>query len=185
MATHAATRNISGLARALAQHGVMSEHEAEVLQSQAQSAGVTFAEQVLTGKRMTSQQLAVFGSRAFGIPLLDLNGFDLDQIDKAYFDVKIAQTRRVLPLYKRGNRLFVALSDPANLQALEEVRFKTNLPVEPIVVEDDKLGQAIHKMVEASGTTLEEMASLEDIQVSLEESGLPAASVEDDSEVED
>ena len=186
MATHAATRNISGLARALAQHGVMSEHEAEVLQTQAQSAGVTFAEQLLTGKRMTAQQLAVFGSRAFGIPLLDLNAFELDQIDKAYFDIKIAQTRRVLPLYKRGNRLFVALSDPANLQALEEVRFKTNLPVEPIVVEDDKLGQAIHKMVEASGTTLEEMASLEDIQVSLEEGGgAPAASVEDDSEVED
>jgi type IV pilus assembly protein PilB len=185
MATHAATRNISGLARALAQHGVMSEHDAEVLQSQAQSAGVTFAEQVLTGKRMTAQQLAVFGSRAFGIPLLDLNAFELDHIDKAYFDVKIAQTRRVLPLYKRGNKLFVALSDPANLQALEEVRFKTNLPVEPIVVEDDKLGQAIHKMVEASGTTLEEMASLEDIQVSLEEGGMPAASVEDDSEVED
>jgi type IV pilus assembly protein PilB len=185
MATHAATRNISGLARALAQHGVMSEHEAEILQSQAQSAGVTFAEQVLLGKRMTAQQLAVFGSRAFGIPLLDLNAFELDQIDKAHFDIKIAQTRRVLPLYKRGNRLFVALSDPANLQALEEVRFKSNLPVEPIVVEDDKLGQAIHKMVEASGTTLEEMASLEDIQVSLEEGGLPSASVEDDSEVED
>ena len=185
MATHAATRNISGLARALAQHGVMSEHEAEVLQSQAQSAGVTFAEQVLTGKRMNAQQLAVFGSRAFGIPLLDLSAFELEQIDKAYFDVKIAQTRRVLPLYKRGNRLFVALSDPANLQALEEVRFKTNLPVEPIVVEDDKLGQAIHKMVEASGTTLDEMASLEDIQVSLEEGGVPAATVEDDSEVED
>ena len=185
MATHAATRNISGLARALAQHGVMSEHEAEVLQSQAQSAGVTFAEQVLTGKRMTAQQLAVFGSRAFGIPLLDLNAFELEQIDKAYFDIKIAQTRRVLPLYKRGNRLFVALSDPANLQALEEVRFKTNLPVEPIVVEDDKLGQAIHKMVEASGTTLDEIASLEDIQVSLEEGGAPAATVEDDSEVED
>jgi type IV pilus assembly protein PilB len=81
--------------------------------------------------------------------------------------------------------LFVALSDPANLQALEEVRFKTNLPVEPIVVEDDKLGQAIHKMVEASGTTLEEIASLEDIQVSLEDGGVAAATVEDDSEVED
>jgi type IV pilus assembly protein PilB len=91
MATHAATRTISGLARALAQHGVMSEHEADVLQSQAQTAGLTFAEQVLIGKRMTAQQLAVFGSRAFGIPLLDLNSFELDQIDKAYFDIKIAQ----------------------------------------------------------------------------------------------
>ena len=61
MATHAATRNLSGLARALAQHGVMSEHEAETMQTQAQSAGVTFVEQVLIGKRMTPQQLAVFG----------------------------------------------------------------------------------------------------------------------------
>ena len=72
MATHVATRNISGLARALAQHGVMSEHDAEALQSQAQTAGVTFVEQMLSGKRMTSQQLALFGSRAFGIPLFDL-----------------------------------------------------------------------------------------------------------------
>jgi len=185
MATHAATRNISGLARALAQHGVMSEHDAELLQSQAQTSNVTFVEQVLAGKRMTPPQLAVFGSRAFGVPLLDLSAFDTDQVDKAYFDVKIAQTRRVLPLYKRGNRLFVAISDPANLQALEEVRFKTNLPVEPIVVEDDKLGQAIAKVVESMGTTLAEIASLEDIQVSLEEGGQPTSSVEDDSEVED
>jgi len=184
MATHVATRNISGLARALAQHGVMSEHEAEGMQSQAQSAGVTFVEQVLLGKRMTPQQLAVFGSRAFGVPLFDLSAFELEQIDKAYFDAKIAQTRRVLPLYKRGNRLYVAISDPANLQALEEVRFKNNLPVEPIVVEDDKLGQAIAKVIEASGTTLQEMASLEDIEIGLEE-GSPQASVEDDSEVED
>ena len=184
MATHVATRNISGLARALAQHGVMSEHEAEALQNQAQTAGVTFVEQVLVGKRMNAQQLAVFGSRAFGIPLLDLNAFELEQVDKAYFDAKIAQARRVLPLYKRGNRLYVALSDPANLQALEEVRFKTNLPVEPIVVEDDKLGQAIAKVVEASGTTLQEIASLEDIEIGLEE-GAPQPSVEDDSEVED
>src|SRR3989440_928635 len=184
MATHAATRNISGLARALAQHGVMSEHEAEAMQSHAQSAGMTFVEQVLLGKRMTPQQLAVFGSRAFGVPLFDLNAFELEQVDKAYFDAKIAQTRRVLPLYKRGNRLYVAISDPASLQALEEVRFKNNLPVEPIVVEDDKLGLAIAKVIEASGTTLQEMASLEDIEIGLED-GAPQASVEDDSEVED
>ena len=184
MATQAAARNISGLARALAQHGVMSEHDAEALQTQAHSSGVTFVEQVLSGKRMSAQQLAVFGSRAFGIPLFDLNAFELDQLDKSFFDAKIATTRRVLPLYKRGNRLFVAISDPANLQALEEVRFRTNLPVEPVVVEDDKLGQAIAKVIEASGTTLQELASLEDIEVALEEGG-PQAEAIDDSEVED
>ena len=126
MATHAATRNISGLARALAQHGVMSEAEAEAIQVQSQSSGVPFVEQVLSGKRLTAQQLAVFASRAFGVPLLDLSGFDVDQINKEYFDTRIAQSRRVLPLHKRGNRLYVATSDPANLQALDEVRFKTS-----------------------------------------------------------
>jgi len=185
MATHAATRNISGLARALAQHGVMSESEAEALQMQSQSSGVAFVEQVLSGKRMTAQQLAVFASRAFGVPLLDLACFDVDQINKEYFDTRIAQTRRDLPLHKRGNRLYVATSDPANLQALDEVRFKTNLVVEPVVVEDDKLAQAIAKIVESLGASLKEMAALEDIEITLEDGSAAPATVDEDSEVED
>jgi len=186
MATHAAaTRNISGLARALAQSGLMSEYEAETLQTQAQGANISFVEQVLLGKRMTAQQLAVFASRAFGTPLLDLAGFDLDQINKDYVDLKIAQARRVLPLYKRSNKLYVAISDPANLQALEEVRFKTNLVPEPIVVEDDKLGKAIAHMVEATGASLKDISNLEDMEVGLEDGGAPSVSIEDDADVED
>jgi type IV pilus assembly protein PilB len=185
MATHAATRNISGLARALAQHGVMSEAEAEALQVQSQSSGIAFVEQVLSGKRLSAHQLAVFASRAFGVPLLDLSAFDADQINKEYFDTRIAQTRRVLPLHKRGNRLYVATSDPANLQALDEVRFKTNLVVEPVVVEDDKLAAAIAKLIEASGTTLKEMAALEDIEVTLEDGSIQQTTADEDSEVED
>jgi type IV pilus assembly protein PilB len=185
MATHAATRNISGLARALAQHGVMSEHEAEALQVQSQSSGISFVEQVLSGKRLSAHQLAVFASRAFGVPLFDLSGFDFDQLNREYFDTRIAQTRRVLPLHKRGNRLYVATSDPANLQALDEVRFKTNLVVEPVVVEDDKLAQTIAKIVESTGTTLKEMAALEDIEVTLEDGSAQPASADEDSEVED
>jgi type IV pilus assembly protein PilB len=188
MATHAAaTRNISGLARALAQHGVMSEYEAEAMQTQAQSAGVHFVEQVLSGKRMSAQQLALFASRAFGVPLFDLTGFDFDGLNKEYVDLKMAQTRRVLPLHRRGNRLYVATSDPANLQALEEVRFKTNLVVEPVVVEDDKLALAIGKLVEATGANLKDLANRDDLEVAMEEGTAPgnSASVEDESEVED
>ena len=99
---------------------------------------------------------------------------------------RTAAARRVLPLHRRGNRLFVATSDPANLQALEEVRFKTNLIVESVVVEDDKLGQAIHKLVEASGTTLQELASMDELEVDLVEGGdrrRPAD--EENSEVDD
>ncbi len=185
MATHAATRNLSGLARALAQHGVMSEYDAEALQTQSQAANISFVEQVLASKRMSPQQLALFSSRAFGLPLLDLAGFDLDLIQKEFFDARMSSTRRVLPLHKRGNRLFVAVSDPANLQALEEVRFKTNLIVEPVIVEDDKLGGAINKLVEASGATIKEMsASLDELDINIIE-GTGKQEEEDNSDVED
>jgi len=185
MATHAAaTRNLSGLARALAQHGMMSEYDAEVLQTQAQQAQISFVEQLLLGKRMSPTQLAVFGSRAFGVPLMDLGAFDLDQIHKDP-DLKMAQSRRVLPLHKRGNRIYVATSDPANLQALEEVRFKTNLVVEPVVVEDDKLQQTIAKLTEARGTTLNEMAAMEDLELDLQAGGPVVMTDEENSEVDD
>jgi len=184
MATHAATRNLSGLARALAQQGLVSEPDADSIQSQAASAGITFAEQFLQNKRMSAAQLAVFASRAFGVPMLDLDAFDLDQIQKELFDARMAASRRVLPLAKRGNRLFVAVSDPANLQALDEVRFKTNLVADPLVVEDDKLGRAIAKLVEASGANLKDMADLGDIEVDLKEA-TPGSTPEEDSDVED
>jgi type IV pilus assembly protein PilB len=187
MATHAAsTRNISGLARALAQHGLMTEYEAETLQTQAQQAGVPFVDHVLAGKRISAGQLAVFASRAFGVPLLDLAGFDLDQIQRDLVDLKIAQARHVLPLHRRGNRLYVATSDPANLQGLEEIRFKLNLVVEPVVVENDKLAAIIHKLVEASGAMLKDTGSMEDLEVDLQEADAhPPSSDEESAEIED
>jgi type IV pilus assembly protein PilB len=186
MATHAAsTRNISGLARALAQHGLMSEQEAENQQQAAHQAGITFVEKILEGKRITPAKLALFASRAFGVPLMDLGAFDPDQYQRDLIDLRIAQSRRVLPLAKRGNRVYVATSDPANLQALEEVRFKTNLVVEPIVVEDDKLGHAIAKLVEATGATLRDVANMDDLEVDLKESTPGTATDEESAEVED
>src|SRR5437763_7008947 len=181
MATHAATtRNISGLARALAQHGLMSEGDAEAAQAQARTSGITFVEQVLAGKKMSSPQLAAFASKAFGVPLFDLSAFDLFQVPKELLDLKMAQTRRVLPLQKRGNRLYVGTSDPANLQALEEVRFKTNLVIEPVVVEDDKLTRTVAALAEASGADFNaQAAEMGDLEVSLQDG--EAASVEEES----
>jgi type IV pilus assembly protein PilB len=184
MATHAVQRNLSGLARALAQQGLVTENDADAIQSQAGQAGITFVEQLLQNKRISAANLALFASRAFGVPLFDLASFDLDLVPKDLFDARIAQTRRVLPLSKRGNRLFVAVSDPANLQALEEVRFKTNLVPEPVVVEDDKLAGAVAKLVEATGISLKEIAKLDDLEVDLKDGG-PTASPEEDSDVED
>ncbi|HTS21568.1 MAG TPA: type IV-A pilus assembly ATPase PilB [Casimicrobiaceae bacterium] len=173
MATNAAPRTISGLARAMVQHGLLSEYDAEAMQSQAQAANIGFVEQMVVAKRMSAAQIAMFASRAFGTPMMDLAGFDTEHINKDLVDARIAVARRVLPLYKRGNRLFVAVSDPANLQALDEVRFKTNLVVDPVVVEDDKLGQTIAKVVETAGQKLASMVTEDDLEIDVEESTKP------------
>jgi type IV pilus assembly protein PilB len=174
MATHAATRTISGLARAMVQHGLLSEYDAEALQNQAQAASIGFVEQMLLSKRMTAIQVAVFASRAFGTPMMDLSGFDIEHIEKDLIDARLAASRRALPLHKRGNRLFVAVSDPANLQLLDEVRFKTNLVVDPVVVEDDKLAQTIAKFGETTGQKMSNLVSDEDLEIEVEAGGRPA-----------
>ena len=114
-----------------------------------------------------------------------MSGFDLDLINKELVDPKIAAVRRVLPLQKRGNRLFVAVSDPANLQALDEVRFKTNLVPDVVVVEDDKLGQTIAKVVESMGQSLKDLVSTEDLEVDLQEVGGHLVDDESNPDVED
>ena len=158
----------------MVQHGLLTEYDAEALQSQAQAANIGFVEQMLLSKRMTATQVAMFASRAFGTPMMDLSGFDIEHIDKDLVDARLAANRRVLPLHKRGNRLFVAVSDPANLQALDEVRFKTNLVVDPVVVEDDKLGQTIAKFAETTGQKLSSLVSDEDLEIEIDASARPA-----------
>src|SRR6476659_209296 len=185
MATQAAVRNISGLARAMVQQGLLSEFDADALQTQAKAANLGFVEQVLVSKRMTAPQIAVFASRAFHAPLFDIAGFDIDQVNKELIDPKMVVTRRILPLQKRGNRLFVAVSDPANLQALDEIRFKTNLVIDAVVVEDDKLAQTIAKVVEAMGQNLKDLVSAEDLEVDLAEGAPAAADEEANPDVED
>ncbi|TMG82186.1 MAG: type IV-A pilus assembly ATPase PilB [Betaproteobacteria bacterium] len=154
----------------MVQHGLLSEYDAETMQSQAQAANVGFVEQMVLSKRMSATQIAMFASRAFGAPMMDLAGFDTEHINKELVDARICVTRRVLPLYKRGNRLFVAVSDPANLQALDEVRFKTNLVVDSVVVEDDKLGQTIAKVIETTGQRLKDMVTADDLEIDVDAS---------------
>ncbi len=154
MATSSSPVLLSGLGRALVQHDVLRQADAEQTQIQANASSMTFVEQLISSKRVTSSQLADFASQTFGVPLFDLAAFDTTQINQEWIDVKLITARRALPLHKRGNRLFVAVSDPTNLQALEELRFKTSLIAEPIVVEDDKLARAIAAVTERNDKSL-------------------------------
>ncbi|HQD65328.1 MAG TPA: ATPase, T2SS/T4P/T4SS family, partial [Casimicrobium huifangae] len=184
MATSSASVLLSGLGRALVQHDILRQVDAEQVQTQANATSVTFVEELVTSKRITAGKLAEFAASTFGVPLFDLSAFDTTTINQEWIDVKLITARRALPLHKRGNRLFVALSDPTNLQALEEFRFKTSLIAEPIVVEDDKLGRAIAAVAERNDKTLASLDVGDDIDLDIKVEDGPAAE-EDTGDVDD
>ncbi|MDP2868488.1 type IV-A pilus assembly ATPase PilB [Methyloversatilis sp.] len=154
-----AKSSLSGLARALAQHGRLTETEASTLTREGDQSGAGFVAQLVASGKMTARDAAVFASETFGYPLLDLTQYDPDQFATDAIDMKLMRTHRVLALKKRANRLAVAIADPSNLRAIDEVRFQTGLAVDPVVVETDKLFALVDKMSESVEKTLESLSS--------------------------
>jgi type IV pilus assembly protein PilB len=168
MASATIPTTLSGLARALVQHNCLPEEEAGAIQSQAVAEGRGFVAQLINSRKMGAQEIAEFAARTFGFPLFDLNAVDPDHLPQGLLDPKLMEKGRLLALYRRGNRLFVATSDPANLQALDEVKFQTGLAVEPVVVEDNKLGALIDRLLQSNDTALKNLVD-EDLDLELTE----------------
>ena len=95
-----------------------------------------------------SGRIAMAASEEFGAPLLDLSAFDLRQCPRDLVDAKLVRKHRVLPLFRRANRLFLAASDPTNISAFDEVKFHTGLSTEVIIVDENKLSPAIELVIE-------------------------------------
>ncbi len=146
--------SLSGLARALVQQGRLKEAEAEAYAGAPEGGG--FVAQLVGKGRMTPREVAVFAAETFGYPFLDLAAFETDQMARDAIDRKLMQGHQVAALTKRGNRLAVALADPTNLRALDEIRFQTGLSVDPVVVECDKLIAVVGKLVETPESSLKE-----------------------------
>ncbi|MHB1676133.1 MAG: type IV-A pilus assembly ATPase PilB [Sulfuriferula sp.] len=150
---------LTGLARALVSQHWLTEEEAETLIRHAKSNNESFVTHVLDTKKIKAVKLAEFAATQFGFPYFNLNAIDPEVIPKKILDPKLIQNRRVVALYQRGNRLSVAVSDPTNLQAIDEIKFQTNQAVDIIVVEDDKLGKLIAQISETESSTLAELSS--------------------------
>ncbi len=145
---------LSGIARALVQGGRLSVADAEALVNDAGTGNLTFVEQLIASKKMSARDVAQFGSEVFGYPLLDLATYDPQQVLGDAIDRKLVQQHRVVALAKRGNRLSVAISDPTNKAALDQIKFQTSLAIDPVVVEDDKLGAILGTLAEAAGASI-------------------------------
>jgi type IV pilus assembly protein PilB len=159
------------------QHGRIRVPEAEGIVALAKSSNTTFIEQLIASKKFTSLEVAEFASSTFGLPLFDLDAADPLGLASGLIDRKLMQSRRVVPLQKRGGRLAIAISDPSNTQALNDVKFQSNLAIDPVVVEDDKLGAVIRKVLESSDTSLKQLV---DDNIELEFAGGDAEKFEDE-----
>jgi len=160
------SNTLSGIARALVQAGRVSVPDAEALVMQAKSAQTSFIEQLIAAKKMSARDLAQFASETFGYPLLDIAAFDQSQMLKDAIDKKIVQQHRVVALNKRGNRLAVAISDPTNTAALDQIKFQTSLAIDPVIVEDDKLAKIV--AIAGAENPVTEMMDVGDDDLNLE-----------------
>lgn len=154
-----ATAGISGLGRALVQHNMLLQQDADAISKQATTSHLSFVEQLIQSKKMTSRDIAMFSSRVFGYPLLDLASLDTEQLPKGLVDDEVIASRRLLPLLKRGNKLYIGTSDPTQTSAYHAITFKTGLTVEVVVVEEDKLSKLIGRYQDNSTSALKELES--------------------------
>jgi type IV pilus assembly protein PilB len=156
---------LSGLMRSLIRDGYFTEPDVQKYMQAALQDKVPLITYLVSKKLIDSQIMANHASLEFAIPILDLNAIDVTTLPLSLITTKLIEQHHVLPLFKRGNKLYVATSDPANSVALNEIKFNTRLNTEAILVEEHKLAKAIEYALEASDKS---MSALEDDLSNLE-----------------
>lgn len=184
MATQSAPIKLSGLARKLVQDGLLKELDAIKHHEQALKKKVPFVGYLVEQNILSAADIANVAALEFGMPLLDLAVVELDDDTTKLVDEKLIRKHHALPLFKRGNRLNIAVSDPTNLQALDEIKFHVGLTTEAILVEEDKLKKIIEKALDASDTTLSDLSDsdLDELEITSDDD---EAAKKDDSNIDD
>ena len=161
----------SGLTKCLVQEGLLTEIDAQRHSQQAQKKKIPLLSYLVNNDLIDSKKVATFASFEFGLPFLDLDAIDLKKIPIGTISERLIRQHHVLPLFKRGNKLFVALSDPTNFQALDEIKFHTRAITETILVEEAKLAAGIETALEAADTTMSDLLDedLENLVIASEE----------------
>ncbi|MEW8551912.1 MAG: type IV-A pilus assembly ATPase PilB [Candidatus Thiodiazotropha endolucinida] len=160
--------NLSGLARCLIQDGLITTEKAESTFEESLKTKVPYVTYLVDNEIINSIDIAVSASRGFGVPIFDLEVLDTSVIPTDIVAEKLIRSHHALPIFRRGNRLFLAVSDPTNHQGLDEIRFNTGLASEAILVEEDKLKRTIDKAMEAQETSMDDLldADLDNLDIS-------------------
>ena len=149
MATPNTRIRLSGLAKRLVQDGLLSEADAHAAFEQALKSKVAFVSHLVKSGIAGDRDIAISASEEFGVPLLDLDAIDVSVLPMELVSDKLLLRHRALPLFRRGNRLYVGVTDPTNLQALDEIKFHTGINTEAVLVEETKLERVLEKAMQA------------------------------------
>ena len=174
MAVTTAKVQVTGLARKLVMDGLLTEEAAATAWEEAISSKVPFVSHVVSNHLVSATAVAQVAADEFGVPVLDISSIEIDPDVTKLVKEKLVRENHALPIYKRGNRLFIAVSDPTNLQALDEIKFATRAQTEAILVEDDKLVKAIEKALDAADPSMgmgddDDLEGLEDLEIASDE----------------
>ncbi len=145
---------LSGLARRLVTNGVLDEEKARTTYLESVESGGSYISHLLTDKTLDGYGIAVAASQEFGVPLFNITTMELEPDVINLVSPELIQRHNALPLYKRGGRLFVAVADPTNLQALDEIKFHTGLNIEPVMTAHDILQVLIGKILDGATDSL-------------------------------
>lgn len=152
---------LSGLAKNLVQAELLTHKAAQDAALQAQRAKISLVHYLVQNQLVSASKVAEVASDQFGLSLLELSTLDKESQPRNLVAEKLLRQHRALPLWRRGNKLFVGLSDPTNHQAITDIQFSTGLTTEAILVEDDKLSDAIDRFFESNATGLEELSDVD------------------------
>ncbi|MDM8546946.1 type IV-A pilus assembly ATPase PilB [Candidatus Venteria ishoeyi] len=157
MATASPKIILGGLARKLVVDGLLEEPVAQQAFQSARDKNQAFVNYVVEQKLVDSGDLAHAAAQEFGVPLLDIEEIEQDQDIINLVKLDLLKKHQVLPIHQRGKHLFVAIADPTNFQALDDIKFHVNMATEAILVDQEKLAKIIEKLVEAAESVMDGM----------------------------
>ena len=137
-----------GLSTLFIRKGLLNEEQMASAITKSRQNKQALVSTLVQSKLISARAIAELCYEEYGTPLLDLNEFDLASIPEDFLNKKLIEKHRCLPLFKRGNRLYIGTSDPTNIAALEDFQFSAGLHAEAILVEEDKLAKALEKILE-------------------------------------
>ena len=157
---------LTGLPRRLVEQNLITSQQAQQVLDKSRQDKTSFVTAAVASGQVKARPVALLASEEFGVPLLDLAAFDFEVMPKELVSRELIEKHSVLPLFQRGNRLYIAQSDPSAMLAIDEIKFATGMTIEAILVEEDKLSHAVDKFLAANDNSLGDLGGdFEDVDL--------------------